>query len=362
METPRLAKRVINDSLRITKDDNVQVYCSKHTIDLAETFALECQKVGAHASLALYTDELNYDYLLERPIEYLETPDPFGLAILDVATVAIDLSAVEDPTRMERITPERWTAMSKGNEPSNKKWLKSRIQSTNIGLGYVTPQRAKAYGFDHKAWKENSYAAVDVDYGEMKRIGGKLKKALETAKEIRITNAAGTDLTARVEGGLIKVDDGVANREDLEKAARVIELPGGTVTIVPELTSAKGTFVSDIALPLFGKPIKGTSWKFEKGMIVSFEGKENIQLMKDKWLQGTGDKSKFGFIQFGLNPSAKPGFLYSHIVRGAVTVGIGDNRWVGGKSESSISWAATSASATVKLDNKTIIDKGKMIL
>lgn len=362
METRRLAKSVVNDSLQITKGDNVQVYCNKHTIDFAEALALECQKVGAHACLGLYTDELQYDYMLERSIEYLETPDPFLLANLDIASMTIDISGVEDPTKLERITPERWTAMQKSSEPYIKKLLKSKSQGASIGLGLVTPQRAKAYGFDYKAWKENSYAAVDVDYGDMRRVGAKLRTALETAKEIHITNAAGADLSARIEGGQIRVDDGVINRNDYGKAAPDVELPGGRVTIVPELTSVKGAFVSDTGLPLFGKLVKGVSWKFQNGKVVSFEGRENIELMKDKWMQGTGDKGKFGLIQFGLNSNAKTGFIYSPIVRGAVTVGIGDNRWIGGKNESSISWVATSVLATVKLDNKTIIDGGKMVL
>jgi leucyl aminopeptidase (aminopeptidase T) len=362
MEERRLAKRVINDSLQIAKHDNVKVYCNKHTIDLAEALALECQKVGAHANLTLYTDEIQYDYMLEQPIEYLETPDPFDLATLEIATISIDLAGIEDPTKLERITPERHRAMAKGSAPYLEKFLKSKHQGASFPLALVTPQRAKTYGFDYEAWKENSYASVDVDYGEMQLLGKKLRTALEKAKEIRIANAAGTDLSARIEGGLVRVDDGVLNRMDYEKAARDVELPGGSVTIVPEITSVKGAFVSDSALPLFAKLVKGVSWKFDKGMVVSFEGRDNIGLMKDKWLQGTGDKSKFGFIRFGLNPNAKPGFLFNHIIRGAVTVGIGDNRWFGGKNESSASWTASSVSATVKLDNKTIIDKGRMNL
>lgn len=362
METPRLAKRVVNESLQIVKNDNVQVYCNKQTIDLAEALALECQKVGAHASVILSTDELTYDYFLERPIEFLEIPDPFIMSGLDIATIAIDVSGPEDPAKLEKITPERWAAMNKGNEPYTAKLLKSKQQGATIGLGLITPQRAKAYGFDHKAWKDNSYGAVDVDYGEMRRVGAKLRTALETAKEIRITNATGADLSARVQGGQIRVDDGVLNRKDYEKSIRGVELPGGSVAIVPDLTSVKGSFVSDAALPLFGKLVKGLSWKFDKGMVVSFEGRDNIELVKDKWAKGTGDKSKFGYIQIGLNPNARTGFLYNHIVRGVVTVGIGENRWFGGKNESSVSWAATSASATVKLDNKVIIDKGKLVV
>ncbi|MHA2024184.1 MAG: aminopeptidase [Candidatus Thorarchaeota archaeon] len=362
METDRLAKRVINDSLKITKNDNVQIYFNKHTIDLAETLALESQKVGAHADLTLYTDKLQYDLMLERPLEYLEAPDPFNLAALDVATISIALSGIEDPTKLDKITPERWTAISKGNAPYIEKLLKTKQQGASIGLASVTQQRAMTYGIDYKAWKKNAYSAVDVDYKEMQQIGAKLRTALEKAKEIHITNTVGADLSARIEGGQIKVDDGVLNREGSEKTSSDVELPGGSVTIVPAVASVKGAFVSDVALPLFAKLVNGVSWKFEKGMITSFEGKENIELIKDKWLQGTGDKSKFGFIRFGLNPNAKSGYLYNRIIRGAVTVGIGDNRWFGGTHESSVSWAATSVAATVKLDNMTIIDKGKMVL
>jgi leucyl aminopeptidase (aminopeptidase T) len=362
METPTLAKRVVNESLQITKSDNVLVYCNKQTIDLAEGLALECQKAGAHASVILSTDALAYDVMLERPIEFLETPNPFDMAGVDLATIAIDMSGPEDPAKLEKIAPERWTALNRGNEPYLTKLLKSKQQAANIGLGLVTPQRAKVYGFDHKAWKDNVYAAVDVDYGEMRRVGTKLRTALETAKEIRITNAAGADFTARIQGGQIRVDDGAINRKDIEKTIRSIDLPGGSVTIVPDLTSVKGTFVSDVGLPLYGRLVKGLTWKFDKGTIVSFEGRENIELLKSICAKGTGDKTKFGFIQIGLNPNAKIGFLHNWIARGAVTVGIGDNRWYGGKNASSVSWAATSASATLKLDNKTLVDKGKLVL
>jgi len=362
LETDTLAKRVINESLQIIKNDNVQLYCSKHTIDLAESLAVECQKVGARASIALYTDKMLYDFYLDRPVEYVETPDPFTLAALDVATISIGLSELEDPARMDKVTPERWTALSRGDEPYRKKLLELRHQGASIYLGYVTPQRAKVYGFDHNAWRDNTYAAVDVDYGEMQKIGTKLRTVLGKAKEIRITNTAGADLSARIEGAQIKVDDGVLNRKGSEATSREVELPGGSMTVVPDLANVKGAFVSDIPLPAFAKLVKGISWKFEKGMITSFEGGENIEALKNPWLKATGDKNKFGYIRFGLNPNAKPGFLFNDIVRGAVTVGIGENRWFGGLNESSITLTTTSVAATVKLDKKVIIDKGKMVL
>jgi len=107
---------------------------------------------------------------------------------------------------------------------------------------------------------------------------------------------------------------------------------------------------------------QGISWKSEKGMVVSFEGQDSVAPMKDRWMQGTGDKSKFGLIQIGLSPNARTESLHNNIVSGVVTVGIGGNRWPKGNNESGMSCAAASVLATVKFDNKVVVDKGKLVL
>lgn len=353
---------MVNDSLKITRKDIVKIYCNKHTIDLAENLAVECQRAGAHANVSLYTDKIQHDIMLDRPIEYLETPDPFELATLDVANISIDLSSTEDPSKYEQITPERMNAMRKGNEAYMEKLYKTKHQGTTVRLAMVTPVRAKVYGIDYEAWRKNTYASVDVDYKEIQELGTKFRKTLEKAKEMQISNAAGTDLKARFETANIRIDDGVLDRKGSEKVSNEVELPGGSVSAIPVISSVQGTFVSDTSLPMRAKLVEGITWKFDKGNVVSFEGRKNIDLVKDIWLKATGDKDKFGFIRFGLNPKMKPGFMFDIIVRGAVTVGIGDNRWFGGTNESTTTSYATTIAASVKIDGKTIINKGKVLL
>lgn len=362
METEQLAKRVINDSLKITKDDSVKVYCNRHTIDLAENLALECQRIGAHVDVALYTDKIQYDFLLERPIEYLETPNPFDLAVLDTANLSIDLSRTQDPSKYQGLTPERWNAIRRGSKTYIDKLHKTKHQGAIIQLALVTPVRAKAYGIDYEAWRNNAYAAVDVDYREMQETGTQFRTMLENADEIHIANEAGTDLTARMDPKTIRLDAGVLDREGSGKASISVELPGGSLSVIPTISSVQGTFVSDTILPHSGKLVEGITWVFENGSIVSFEGGENISLVKEPWLKATGAKDRFGFFQFGLNPIMEQGFMFDSIIRGAVMVGIGDNRWVGGSNESTMTSTATSIAATVKLDSKTIIDNGKLVL
>nr|MDO8134080.1 hypothetical protein [Candidatus Njordarchaeum guaymaensis] len=56
---------------------------------------------------------------------------------------------------------------------------------------------------------------------------------------------------------------------------------------------------------------------------------------------------------------AKTGFLYNPIVLGTATIGIGDNRELGGENESSWMFNVTVSKPTVKLDGKPLVKKGK---
>ncbi len=68
----------------------------------------------------------------------------------------------------------------------------------------------------------------------------------------------------------------------------------------------------------------------------------------------------FAGIGFGLNPKALPGFLQNSIVSGAVTVGIGDNRDVGGSNNSSYGFAEPLAHGTVEIGGKPMIQRRRL--
>ncbi|MCH7761344.1 hypothetical protein IIA15_08130, partial [candidate division TA06 bacterium] len=45
---------------------------------------------------------------------------------------------------------------------------------------------------------------------------------------------------------------------------------------------------------------------------------------------------------------------------GAVSFGIGDNKDLGGENVTDFGWSATLLGATVKVDGKTLVEKGKL--
>jgi leucyl aminopeptidase (aminopeptidase T) len=360
MATPSFVRNVVRTCLGITSDDSVNIFTWRHTLDLAEAFALECQEAGANVHLEVETDELYYQAVLDLPITYLREANPFSVALLDVATANIFLAGPEDPERLKQITPERMSALVEADKPFSNKLLEKRIRSAHISLGYVTPQRAKTYGFDYDAWKHNILAAVDVDYSHMRELGKKVGEQLEAASEIRITAANGTDLTLALEGRAPHVNDGVIDDEDVQKGAVFTALPAGNVAAAPRERSARGVFLADVPEPDAGLLIRNLTLRFEDGKLVSLEG-QNAEAMKARWVKAKGDKDQASWVIIGLNPAAEKGYVYNQIIRGSVTLGIGDNRELGGKMESDFGAHCTVEKPSVDLDGKRFIDQGKLV-
>jgi hypothetical protein len=64
----------------------------------------------------------------------------------------------------------------------------------------------------------------------------------------------------------------------------------------------------------------------------------------------------------GLNPNARGGYLHNNIALGAITLGIGDNRELGGNMESDFSAKCTILEPTLELDDKCAIKNGKLMI
>jgi hypothetical protein len=80
------------------------------------------------------------------------------------------------------------------------------------------------------------------------------------------------------------------------------------------------------------------------------------------WEKAKGDKDQAAALIIGLNPKARKGFLYNQIVRGTVTLGVGDNRELGGKMESNFGFKCTVEKPTLELDGKPVIKHGNFAL
>ena len=83
--------------------------------------------------------------------------------------------------------------------------------------------------------------------------------------------------------------------------------------------------------------------------------------MKKQYDLASGDKDRIAAISIGTNPKAQVGFLQNSIVRGAVSVGLGGNEFLGGPNKSSFGFESTIRAAALEVDGKEIVRDGKLL-
>jgi leucyl aminopeptidase (aminopeptidase T) len=163
-------------------------------LDLAEEIAMECRRAGAETTTLYWSEPVWYSSILELPLDWLRGASRTDLALLDIATVNINLAAATDPAQMAKISPERLAANSEGADYSYRKYAERKPRTGNLALPLVTSQRARSYGFSYSAWKRATESALRADYTKISAAGLKLRELFDDAHEVHITSRNGTDL------------------------------------------------------------------------------------------------------------------------------------------------------------------------
>lgn len=357
----RLAKSIVRDSLRPKEYESVIITTYPHTMELAEEVALECQRAGADPLIVLDTDKVFYGQFKNYSMDNLKRTSAHCLGLLDYNRSYVWLGGPRDPAPMAKVPQERFAAMFEGENAHGDKSLEKKPKSVGLSIGMITRERARTYGFNYAKWKGAEESAIAANYAQLERAGKKVADLLSQPAEVHVTADNGTDLRFRLAGPsrTPHVDDGVISEDDLAAGNPDAGLPAGTVWVAPEEESAEGTFTCDVGVPQVGRVIDGLSWTFGHGHVKDFSAKRNVTAAQTGWATGTGAKDMFAFFALGLNPRAKPGFLTNHAVSGAATVGIGDNRNLGGVNESSYNFAGSLVRGTVEIGGRTVIEDGK---
>ena len=360
----KIARSIVRDSLRPKEYEPVIISTYPHTMELAELVALECQKAGADPLVVLDTDRLFYGQFKNYSDENLKKGSSHCVGLLEYVRSYVWLGGPRDPGPMARTPNEKFGALYEGEQAHTEKGLVKKPKNVVVALGQVTRERAKVYGFKYAAWKAMVEAGIAVNYGKLEAAGKKAGGLLAQEAEVRITADNGTDLRFRLAGTnrTPEVDDGVISDEDLAADATDVALPAGEVWVAPVEESAQGTFVSDVGIPQVGRLIEGLAWTFRDGHAVDITAKRNLQASQAGWQTATGAKDMFASLALGLNPRVRPGFLQNVVAAGTVTVGMGDNRALGGQNESSYGFANHLASATVEIGGRAVIDRGKWVI
>ena len=356
-----IAENIVKHSLRVREDDVVIINSARHMLDLAEETAKQARLVGAETAITFWSEPLWYWSIESLPITWLKSPNKVDLTLLDVTTVQVSMTGTVDPTPMGRIPSERWTANAEGADPSLRKTLERKPRTANLNLGYVTTQRAAAYGFQFNEWKQNIEDSLATDFTNLQNTGKKLSNLVnKSTAKIQVTSNNGTNISFQLAGRKCKCDDGVLDEEDIASGTYESNLPAGHLRVAPDEESANGKVTFDPPVLFAGKRIENLTWTLEHGNVTEFNASKNAEMVLDLWKKSTGDKSRFGWFGLGFNPATKTGFTNDPNVSGAVSLGIGENTDLDGKNKSTFGLQGTISKPSVRIDGKVIVKEGKL--
>lgn len=339
------------------------VFFYPHTLALAEDVATECFRAGADVLLNLYTDKYYEAYMRLLPAESLRKPSAFCRTLSENSTAQFWLGALYDPAVFRKIPPEKMAANDEGETEAHMPAARAKkSRSLFVALGQVTRPRAKTYGFSFPAWERMMREASGVNPERLRSDGKRVAARLEAADRVRITAPGGTDLEFSVRGRKALVYDGVVDDEDVARGATDASVPAGSTTITVDETSANGSLASGVPTAWAGRMIRRMRWSFSDGRVTAFEGDANAKVLRKQWERATGDRDRIGLVSIGLNPKARLGFLQNPIVRGAVTVAIGNNETIGGKNTGSFYFEQTLGNATVDVDGDALVEEGRLVV
>ncbi len=356
-----IAKHVVNTSLKIREDDMVLIETWQHTIDLASDIALECYRAGARPLMTLMTDRLWWKALEEIPEQYFRKTPRHVLNAVESVTVWIGLGGPEDPTKFREVPSSRLEPFFEGEKPVVDKTIERKIRAIEVLLGHVTPQRAKAYGFDYPRWLKNIHDAINVDYLKMTQVGKKIANQLQRASRIHLTSKLGTDLRFEITRRPVHVQDGIVDEEDRERGLVSTQLPSGKVEVPPIEESARGTVVFDTPRALKGRLIQELQFVFDKGRIKEFHAKKYGDVFREVFEATQGDKDRIGQFAVGINPRIELiGYITDELALGTASIGIGANKGIGGLNDSSFYFSGTITKPTIEVDGSPLMVDGKL--
>lgn len=364
-----LAQRLVTQSAAVKEGEIVMITGRQQDAELMENIAVEVAKAGGYPMVDYSSDRMSKRLFFDVPDKYDARPDALGAKLADVLDVVISLGNGTTENLFEGADPKRVAARGKSGEAVQQSFRRNNVRTVDVGNNlYPTAWRAERYGMTEQALADMFWNGVNVDYGDLQARGEQIKAALAAGKEMRITNANGTDLAVQVQGRPVGVSDGIISPEDIKQggSAVAVYLPAGEVFVTPVPGTATGKVVEPRSF-FRGKQVDDLTLTFAEGKLTGMTGSgPGFADMKAAY-DATDDARKdlFGYVDLGINPNIKlaaESKIGNWVPAGAVTLGMGNNLWAGGDNSVPYQHDISQQGSTVTLDGKVIVENGALKL
>lgn len=368
---PRLVGEVFDTSLGVKPKQRVWIQSWDHTLDLAKAFASECSLRDCPCLLSVRYEDVWLRSIVEGSQKQFENVSPLETAALEETDFFIFTMGPRRPVLWGRITKEKrrqasvWLDTRYDKSSYAARWARiakaNKVKMLAIEATLATPERAKAQGLSYEEWRDVMFQGCMANSETMARRARRLAKLVSGKGRVSVTSSTGTRLNFDLDRRPVSISDGIST-DEMARKGRIVFLPAGAVEVSGDEESAAGRIVWSEPVRLGGGMPENLAIDLEDGLIEHHTETRGAGVFEKYLRRGGKEAGRFAFFGFGLNPNLKRGFTQDDKVLGAVTLGFGGNESMGGKNPADEQWWASLEGATVKLDGRTLIGNGKLLV
>ncbi|RPI01027.1 MAG: hypothetical protein EHM72_07560 [Calditrichaeota bacterium] len=206
----------------------------------------------------------------------------------------------------------------------------------------------------------NSFGRIaDMNLERTSRLSKKLADILSMASEIHVTSINGTDLTIPVSTRRGYADTGI-----VQTPGAFSNLPAGEALIVPDEEKCEGQLIVDSGLGIIPSEQEPLTIQIKEGRAARISG-GSTAVKLSRHLSALGPHSRV-IAEFGMgtNDAAQlSGCIVEDAkILGTIHIGIGNNTLFGGRNDIPIHLDAVVCKATVEINSKLILSRGKLVI
>ncbi len=211
----------------------------------------------------------------------------------------------------------------------------------------------------HPISEEGLARAVNTDYEFIDKKSRKLSDLFSIGRRIHLTTAAGTDVVIP-----ISRHNGDANTGIASHPGTMCCLPSGEANVIPNRRETQGVVVVDGSIPAIGLLERPVVVHIRDGYAYQITGGPEIEPLR-KMLKVFG-KSSRNIAEFGLgtNPDAilTGNSIEDEKVLGTAHIALGSPDYEGGIRKKYLHLDLVLQKPTVSIDNRIIVEKGKILV
>lgn len=365
----RLAKVLVNYSVRVEKDDLVVISGMTAAEPAIAAVYREVLRAGGHPWVRISSELCRELHVKHGRDEQLRHTSPFEKYVIAHCNVYITFWGEENTRSLSNVNPARQALVSKARRPVLMKFMKR----TALPAGHPDHLRWVGSQFPTNAHAQDAEMSL-AEYADFVFNGGRLNEknpvaawkklgaaqqrlagVLNKGRELRIRTPAGTDIRFGTKGRKWINCDGKAN------------FPDGEVFTGPLEDATEGTVYYTFPAVAGGREVTDIRLTFKAGRVVDASASKNEAFLIKMLDQDKGARVA-GELALGTNYAIQRftrNTLFDEKIGGTFHIAVGASiPESGGKNQSGLHWDMVGdlrKGGVVELDGKVISKNGKFV-